>query len=85
MRIQQEPKEGMQGLALLPVTSLQQQTSVTTGMKHLKLKDNMNKKIIVIISKIIIFYQFFLVLVLSVAIIVGKKGQEVLKEVTQLG
>ena len=31
MKIQQEPKEGMQGLALVPVTSLQQETSVTTG------------------------------------------------------
>ena len=34
MKIQQEPKEGMQGLALLPVTSLQRQTSVTPGTTH---------------------------------------------------
>ena len=34
MKIQQEPKEGMQGLALVPVTSLQPQTSLTTGMIH---------------------------------------------------
>ena len=34
MKIQQEPKEGMQELALVPVTSLQRQTSVTTGMTH---------------------------------------------------
>lgn len=34
MKIQQEPKEGMQGLALVPVTSLQPQTSLTTGIIH---------------------------------------------------
>ena len=34
IKIQQEPKEGMQGLALVPVTSLQQETSVTKGMTH---------------------------------------------------
>lgn len=34
MKIQQEPKGGMQELALVPVTSLQRQTSVTTGMTH---------------------------------------------------
>lgn len=34
MKIQQEPKEGMQELALVPVTSLQQETSVTTGTTH---------------------------------------------------
>ena len=34
MKIQQKPKEGMQGLALVPVTSLQQETSVTTGTTH---------------------------------------------------
>lgn len=34
MKIQQEPKEGMQGLALVPVTSLQRQTSVTPGTTH---------------------------------------------------
>ena len=32
--IQQEPKEGMQRLALVPVTSLKQETSVTTGTMH---------------------------------------------------
>ena len=34
MKIQQEPKEGMQGLALVPVSSLQRQTSVTPGTMH---------------------------------------------------
>ena len=34
MKIQQERKEGMQELALVPVTSLQRQSSVTTGRKH---------------------------------------------------
>ena len=34
MKIQQEPKEGMQGLALVPVTSFKQETSVTTGTMH---------------------------------------------------
>lgn len=34
MKIQQEPKEGMQGLAFIPVASLQQETSVTTGTTH---------------------------------------------------
>ena len=34
MKIQQEPKEGMQALALVPVTSLTRQTSVTTGTMH---------------------------------------------------
>ena len=34
MKIQQEHKEGMQELALVPVTSLQRQSSVTTGRKH---------------------------------------------------
>ena len=34
MKIQQEPKEGMQGLALVPAASLQRQTSVTTGTTH---------------------------------------------------
>lgn len=71
MKIQQEPKEGMQGLALVPVTSLQLQTSVTTGMIHWKVKDNMNKIIIIVMAKSI--FGNFLVLVLSVAIIVGKE------------
>ena len=34
IKIQGEPKEDMQGLALVPVTSLQQETSVTKGMTH---------------------------------------------------
>ena len=34
IKIQQEPKEGMQGLALVPVISLQRETSVTTGTTH---------------------------------------------------
>lgn len=34
IKIQREPKEEMQGLALVPVTSLQQETSVTKGMTH---------------------------------------------------
>lgn len=34
IKIQREPKEDMQGLALVPVTSLQQETSVTKGMTH---------------------------------------------------
>ena len=34
INIQQELKEGMQGLALVPVTSLQQETSVTKGTTH---------------------------------------------------
>ena len=34
MKIQQEPKEGMQALALVPVTSLTPQTSFTTGTTH---------------------------------------------------
>ena len=34
MKIQQEPKEGMQALALVPVTSLPWRTSVTTGTTH---------------------------------------------------
>ena len=38
MKIQQEHKEGMQELALVPVTSLQRQSSATTGRKHWKLK-----------------------------------------------
>ena len=33
-KIEQEPKEGMQGLALVPVTSLTRQTSLTTGTTH---------------------------------------------------
>ena len=34
IKIQQEPKEEMQGLALVPVTSLQQEISATTGTTH---------------------------------------------------
>ena len=34
IKIQREPKEDMQGLALVPATSLQQETSVTKGMTH---------------------------------------------------
>ena len=34
MKIQQEPKEGMQALAVVPVTSLTRQTSVTRGTMH---------------------------------------------------
>ena len=34
MKIQQEPKEGMQALALVPVTSLKQETLVTKGTTH---------------------------------------------------
>ena len=43
MKIQQEPKEGMQALALVPVTSLTPQTSFTKGTTHWKLKDNIKK------------------------------------------